>query len=81
MAKKGFELDRKGVRELLKSADMAKVIDEYTQRVCNNAGGPSSGYTSNVQTANRAVGRVFAFNSAALKDNSENNTLLKALRS
>lgn len=72
-----FELNKSGVRELLKSAEMAEVIDEYTSRVADNAG---NGYGHNVQTANRAVGRVFAESAEAERDNSENNTLLKALR-
>lgn len=76
MPKSGFVLDRKGVRELLKSAEMQTVIGEYTKAVENSAG---DGYASNVQTANRAVGRVYVASSKAAKDNSDNNTLLKAL--
>jgi hypothetical protein len=78
MSKGGFkfELNRKGVRELLTSPEMAEVIREASQQVANNAG---DGYESNVQTANRAVGRVFAATDKAYKDNNENNTLLKAL--
>lgn len=78
MSKKGrFELNRSGVRELFQCAEMQTVIGEYCQRVSNNAG---SGFTYNVQTANRAVGRVFADTKEAEKSNSENNVLLKALR-
>jgi len=76
MPKSGFVLDRKGVRELLTSPEMAKVISEYTKAVENTAG---DGYGSNVQIANRAVGRVYAASAKAAKDNSKNNTLLKAL--
>lgn len=76
MSKARFELNKSGVRELLKSSEMAEVIGEYTERVANNAG---AGYSHNVRTANRAVGRVFAETSAAKRDNNENNTLLKAL--
>lgn len=74
-----FVLDRKGVRELLTSPEMASVIEEYTQEVLNRAGGGSAGYSANVMTQNRAVGRVYAYNSQGSKDNNENNTLLKAL--
>lgn len=76
MPKSGFVLDRKGVRELLTSPEMAKVIGEYTQAVENAAG---DGYGSNVQTANRAVGRVYAASAKAAKDNNDNNTLVKAI--
>ena len=78
MSKGGFKfkLNRKGVRELLTSPEMAEVIRDASQRVANNAG---DGYESNVQTANRAVGRVVATTAEAYKDNNENNTLLKAL--
>lgn len=79
MSKQGFVLDKKGVRELLTSPEMATVIGEYCDTVLQNAGGQSKGYTSNVQTSKRAVGRVYAFSGSAIKDNSENNTLLKAL--
>jgi hypothetical protein len=76
MSKHGFELDRKGVRELLTSPEMAEVIREACQTVAGNAG---NGYSFNVQTANRAVGRVIADTAEARKENNENNTLLKAL--
>lgn len=71
-----FKLNGKGVRELFTSPEMAKVIGDASQRVANNAG---DGYESNVQTANRAVGRVVAVTAEAYKDNNENNTLIKAL--
>lgn len=73
-----FKLNTKGVRELLTSAEMASTIGEYTRIVANNAG---DGYESNVQTAHRAVGRVFASTKEAIRENSESNTLLKALHS
>ena len=74
-----FVLDRKGVRELLTSPEMAEVIGEFTQDVLSRAGGGSAGYSANVMTQNRAVGRVYAYNDKGSKDNNENNTLLKAL--
>ena len=80
MRRSGFKLDRKGVRELLTSAEMANVIREYSDHVLSNAGGASAGYGMNVQTGHRAVGRVYCRDEAGYADNSENNTLLKALR-
>ena len=76
MRKKGFVLDKKGVRELLQSAEMQTVIEEYTERVQSNAG---QGYSHNVKTVNRVVGRVIAESADARRDNNEHNTLLKAL--
>lgn len=75
-----FELNSAGVRELLQSSEMAEVVREFSGQVLANAGGSSAGYGMNVQTGNRAVGRVFCNDSKGLRDNSENNTLLKALR-
>jgi len=80
MSKRGFELNREGVRELLQSAEMAGVIREFSDQVLANAGGQSAGYGMNVQTGHRAVGRVYCRDKSGFKDNTENNTLLKALR-
>ena len=74
-----FELNRAGVRELLQSEEMSKVIREYTSQVEANAGGSSAGYESNVQTHNRVVGRVYASTESGQKKNESDNTLLKAL--
>ena len=77
MKLKKFVLNRKGVRELLKSPEMATAVREAGERVEKNAG---SGYSLNVQTKNRAVCRVYAYTKDAVRDNYKNNTLLKALR-
>lgn len=72
-----FELNEAGIIELLQSPEMAAIIQQHASRV-NNAAGP--GYESNVMTGKkRAVGRVWADSAAAKRDNSKNNTLLKAL--
>ena len=76
MLKSRFVLNKKGVRELLTSPEMAAVIGEYTKAVEGTAG---DGYGSNVQTGHRAVGRVYPASPKASKDNSDNNTLLKAI--
>lgn len=74
-----FVLNRKGVRELLVSPEMADVIGEFTDKALARAGGASAGYAANVMTHHRAVGRVYAYNSKGMRDNNESNTLLKAL--
>ena len=72
-----FVLNREGVAELFKCAEMQTVIEEMTATVLSNTGG--EGYNADVQVHNRAVGRVYAETKEAKKDNYENNTLLNAL--
>ena len=72
-----FELNKEGVAELLRCAEMQNVIKEATEIVLSNTGGV--GYDANVQVHNRVVGRVWADSKETIKDNYENNTLLKAL--
>lgn len=77
MSKVRFELNPAGVRELLKSEEMAKVIGDYTEQVSNRAG---SGYGSNVRTGrNRMVGRVYAETEEAYADNLNSDTLLRSI--
>lgn len=77
MSKSEFELNSKGVVELMKSAEMVSVLNEYASAVAGRAG---EGYsTSAVMSGDRAKVFVKAETDEAIKDNSENNTLLKAL--
>ena len=77
MSKVKFELNRKGVRELLKSQEMMTVVTEYANRVQKKAG---DGYeVSQYSGKNRVNASVSAETVKARKDNLENNTLLKAL--
>ena len=71
-----FVLNRSGVREVLQSPEIAAVVKDYTNQVAGRAG---TGYEASFMTKNRAVGRVTAETRKAKKDNSKNNTLLKAL--
>lgn len=72
-----FELDREGVRELLKSEEMAEVCESYARDIQGRAG---DGYDVSVyQGKNRVNASVKAETDEALHDNYENNTLLKAL--
>lgn len=68
-----FEPNDAGIRELLKNP---KIVQDATNAVLRRVG---AGYEGDVQVHNRAVGRVYARTRQARKDNSENNTLLKAL--
>lgn len=78
MSKLKFELNRKGVAELMKSSNMQGVLKKYADGIKNRAG---SGYEQDLYVGkNRANARVWADTQQAKKDNSENNTLLKSVR-
>lgn len=75
-----FELNTAGVREMLQSEGMQVVIQNYTDRVLENCGGASAGYSADVRVGkNRAVGRVSADSASALRQNEDSNSLLKGL--
>lgn len=78
MSKVKFELNRKGVADLMKSANMQDVLKEQATNIKNRAG---SGYEQDLHVGkNRANARVWAETYQAKKDNLENNTLLKSVR-
>lgn len=73
-----FELNSKGVGDLLKSAEMQSVLNEYASGIKNRAG---VGYEHDVQVnPGRAHAMVWADTYQAKADNSKNNTLLKAVK-
>lgn len=77
MAKVKFELNRNGVRELLKSPEMMAVCQGYANRALGSLG---DGYEVSTMTGrNRVNAEVRAETFAARKENLENNTILKAL--
>ena len=78
MAKKvEFELNLPGLNELMKSAEMQKVLDQKAQAVQNAAG---EGYNRQTYPINWiAVSSIYPETRKAKKDNLKNNTLLKAL--
>ena len=72
-----FKLDRKGVAELMKSQAMQEVLKEHATTIKNRAG---DGYEQDIYIGkNRANAMVKAETFKARKDNSKNNTLLKAV--
>ncbi len=72
-----FELNRAGVRELLKSKEAETVCLEYANAISARAG---DGYEVDTYIGkNRVNASVMAATYKARKDNYENNTLLKAL--
>lgn len=78
MAKVKFKLNYAGVGQLLKSREMQSVLNGYASSAMGRAG---DGYE--VETFigfDRAHAIVKAATPGARRDNSENNTLLKAVR-
>ena len=72
-----FKLNRKGIAELMKSQEMQGVLKEHATTIKNRAGG---GYEQDIYVGkNRANAMVKAETFKAKKDNSKNNTLLKAV--
>lgn len=73
-----FKLDRKGVRELLKSSEMAAICVEYANATRARAG--TNGYSvTTYYGKNRVNASVHAETWKAVNDCKKNNTLLKAL--
>lgn len=71
-------LNGAGVRELLKSEEMAAVCEEHAKAI---QGRCRDGYLSDCYVGkNRVNAMVWAETLQAKKDNLKNNTLLKALR-
>ena len=78
MAKSKFVLNRKGVGDLLKSAEMGSVLREYAEGIRGRAG---DGYELIERTyGTRKVAAIRPESDEAIRDNLENNTLLKAVR-
>ena len=73
-----FELNRAGVAELMKSAEMQRVLQRHATRIKNRSG---AGYEQDIYVGrNRANARVWPETQQARRDNYENNTLLRSVR-
>lgn len=71
-------LNKAGVRELLRSPEMKAICEEHAVAIRNRCG---DGYESDSYTGrNRVNAKVWASSAEAQQDNSENNTILKALK-
>ena len=81
MAKKvqyKIELNRKGVRELLQSAEMMDVCKEYAYKAKAKLG---DGYEVSYQKGkNRVTASMAAVNRTAKRENLLKNTVLKAVK-
>ena len=77
MGKVKFELNLKGLNELMKSPEMQEVLDEKAQAIQNAAG---EGYEHQTYPINWiAVSNVYPETREAKADNLQNNTLLKSM--
>lgn len=73
-----LKLNSKGVREMLRSAEMQAMLRERAEAIKGRAG---DGYeVSTMAGKTRANASVKATTVKAIKDNKKNNTLLKAVR-
>ena len=78
MAKTKFKLNHSGVGQLLKSDGLQDVLSSKAGEIRNRAG---AGYSQDIYIGKtRANAMVFAETVEAKRDNSKNNTLLKAVR-
>lgn len=73
-----FELDRAGVRSLLKSPEVMAVCKEHADASCRSLG---DGYAVTTYTGKTRVNAsIAAVTQRARRENSESNTILKSLR-
>lgn len=74
-----FKLNKSGFKtQVLQSGEMQQAIRTETERIRANCG---EGYYSRSSVGrNRALGMVWAGTYEAMKDNSENNTLLRSIK-
>ena len=72
-----IELNSDGVKELLKSPEMAAICKEHAKAIANRAG---NGYGISTRTGvTRVNASVMPETAEAARDNMKNNTLLKAV--
>lgn len=77
MAKVKIELNSSGIQALLKSEEMGQMLKQQAEQVRARCG---SGYSTDLyQASSRVIAGVFAETAEAAKQNSRENTLLKAL--
>lgn len=77
MAKVRFELNREGVRDLLRSKEMMNVCQEYANNALGKLG---DGYEVTTHTGtNRVNAQVAAVTYEAKKENLSDNTIIKAV--
>lgn len=77
MSKVRIELNSPGIREMLRSDEMQALLGEKAAEIAGRCG---AGYESDIYlTGGRAVASVYAESKEAVKDNLDNNTILRNL--
>ena len=77
MDKVKIKLNSSGIRQLLKSEEMGQMLKQQAEQVRARCG---SGYSTDLyQASSRVIAGIFAETAEAAKQNSRENTLLKAL--
>lgn len=72
-----IELNSEGIREMLLSSEMQAILSEHAAVIAERCG---EGYASDTYlTGGRAVASAFTETEEAMRDNLENNTLLRSL--
>lgn len=78
MAKNLFKVNRSGIGALLKSPEMQVILEVKASAIRKRCG---EGYAQDIHVGkNRANAMVYADTYQAKKENSKNNTILKAVR-
>lgn len=72
-----FELNREGVKQLMKSEEMKAVLDEMAHHIAESAEGDYK--VDSVTGRTRANAEVSCASAKTYYDNLRNNTLLKAM--
>lgn len=77
MSRKTFELNSKGVRDLLRSDEMMQAVKAEADAAVASLG---AGYEADTHTGmNRVNASVYAVSKAAKRENLQQNTILKAV--
>ena len=77
MSKVKIELNSSGIREMLRSEEMQAVLEEQASKIAGRCG---AGYAHDTYlTGGRAVASAFAESPEAIRDNLDNNTILRSL--
>lgn len=71
------EINGAGLRSLMHSTEMAAICKEQADKICGRCGEGYATDTYHAQT--RVIASVYTDDFKAMKDNLENNTMLKAM--
>lgn len=77
MSKIKIELNSSGIQSLLKGSEVEAAVRSEAERIASNAG---RGYAADTkQMSGRVIASAYTADEEAMKDNLENNTLLRSI--